>query len=145
MNTTEPVILLLENSEQDARAIQAAFEKARVTNRILSVSNAAAAMAYLKGEGAYANRINHPAPIFALLALELPGNSELAFLAWLREDPVWKQLPVAVIAAGLDTQTRERCAQLGAAVVFQKPLKMEDLPLLVKAIGGSWAFQTSEI
>ncbi len=56
------VILLAEDDEDYVLLIQQAFVKAHVPNPLHVVSSGKEAMAYLKGEGKYANRAEYPLP-----------------------------------------------------------------------------------
>ncbi|MGV3773508.1 MAG: response regulator [Verrucomicrobiales bacterium] len=143
MNSTDPVILLVEDAEADALFILNAFRKAHITNRIEVVNRAEDAMAYINGEGPYADRARYPNPIFLLLDLTLPGISGLSLLEWVRKDSLHPSLPIIVVSGSPSEETRLQCERLGANDYFAKALKMEDMPRLVKSVGGSWAFQIS--
>ena len=60
------------------------------------LSGGTAATAYLAGKGHYADRSRYPLPILMPLDLKLPRRSGLEVLAWLRQRPGLKRLPVIV-------------------------------------------------
>ena len=65
---SKTTILLAEDDENDVMLIRRAFSKSHVINPIACVANGEEAVAYLSGEGAYADRDAHPLP-FMLLGL----------------------------------------------------------------------------
>ncbi len=68
-------ILLVEDNADDQMLIRRAFSKARLSNSLHVVSNGNAAVAYLAGEGQYADLERHPLPCVVLLDLKLPRRS----------------------------------------------------------------------
>ena len=66
------LILLVEDREDDVTLIQTAFRRGRVPNPVQVVRDGTEAVAYLKGEGKYANRDEFPVPALILLDLNMP-------------------------------------------------------------------------
>lgn len=58
--------------------------------------------------------LNEQTPRVMLLDLMMPGMDGFALLKALREDPDWKSLPVVVLTATNDDQSRRRVRELGA-------------------------------
>src|SRR4051812_31224186 len=63
----ESVILLAEDREDEVMLLRQAFAKAKLINPLHVVSNGEETIAYLKGEGKYANRCEFPLPGLLLL------------------------------------------------------------------------------
>jgi CheY-like chemotaxis protein len=72
------------------------------------------ALAYLKGDGQYADRHAHPLPDLVLLDLSLPGMSGLDVLAWIRQQPEFNTLTVYVWTDLGDPATHDRAVKAGA-------------------------------
>ena len=66
------VILLAEDNENHVLLIRRAFEQAGLVNPLYVVSDGEEAVAYLKGQGKYANREEYPLPCLLLLDLKMP-------------------------------------------------------------------------
>src|SRR5205823_1700434 len=66
------VVLLAEHSKEDAGTVQIALKKAGVANRVFIVGDGDEAIAYLKGEGQFANRETFPLPSVLILDLKMP-------------------------------------------------------------------------
>ena len=72
------------------------------------------AIAYLKGEGQFADRQAHPLPDLVLLDLWLPGMNGFEVLAWVRQQPELRGLKVFVWTDAGQREILERATQAGA-------------------------------
>src|SRR5258705_2201153 len=97
--STEPLILLVEDSADDVFLIRRALKKAGFQNPVHVVCNGKEAMAYLNGEGNSANRQFFPLPSLVLLDLRLPDLSGLAGLGWIFDHAHFLSLQVAVLTS----------------------------------------------
>ena len=93
------VILLAEDSEDDVLLVRRAFAKANFLNVLHVVSNGEEAIAYLQGEGQYANRENYPLPSLLLLDWKMPRKGGFEVLQWIRQQPGLSLLRVVVLTA----------------------------------------------
>src|ERR1051325_11431606 len=90
------VILLAEDREDDVLLIRRAFKKAHLLNPLHVVHDGEEAIAYLKGEGQYANRAEYPLPALLLLDLKMPRRDGFDVLTWIRQEPGLSALRVVV-------------------------------------------------
>ena len=65
---------------------------------------------YLRGVGIYANRMRYPLPGLILLDTESRGAGDLAMLAWLREHPQFRTVPVGLLALEPPHKVHVACA-----------------------------------
>ena len=93
----EPVILLIEDSENDALLLRHAFKKAGLVNSLQVVRDGVDAMSYLLGLGEFADREKNPSPNILLIDLNLPRLNGLELLAWLRKQPEFQHLNRAAL------------------------------------------------
>ena len=102
------------------------------------LENGEDAVAYLAGEGEYADRGRFPLPVLVLLDLKLPRKSGHEVLAWLREQPGLKRLPVAVLTSSRESADVNRAYDLRANSYLVKPVSFENLVEMVRALDVSW-------
>ena len=132
------VILVVEDDANDVLLIQRAFDKARILNPVRTVANGDEAVAYLSGEGPFADRETYPFPVLVLLDLKLPRRSGLEVLAWIRSLPGLKRLPIVVLTSSKESIDINRAYDLGANSYLVKPVGFDSLLELVKSLEVYW-------
>jgi len=126
-----PVVLLVEDSEDDALLLKRQLQKARVDVHLQVVCDGENAIRYLAGEGEYADRDKFPSPSLVFLDLNLPRKSGLEVLAWIREQPYLHRLPVVVLTATEDEGAIQKAFALGADYYIVKPPSAENLKAVI--------------
>lgn len=126
-----PVILLVEDNEDDALLVQRQLQKAGLDFELRTVYDGSEAIRYLAGEGKYSDRENFPMPSLVLLDLNLPVVSGFEVLAWIKEQPTLQSLPVIVLTATEDEVVIQKALALGANYYIPKPPSAETLKVIV--------------
>lgn len=134
------VILVAEDDDNHVFLMQRAFKQASLINPLQFVSDGEQAIAYLKGEGQYANRDEFPLPSLLLLDLKMPNKNGFEVLEWLRTQPTLRALRVIVLTTSGSTEDINRAYQLGANSFLTKPLDFRDFVQLSASIKGYWVF-----
>src|SRR5438477_4850540 len=93
----EPIILLIEDSENDVVLLQHAFEKAGLRKPLQVVRDGIDAMSYLRGLGEFGDREQYPLPNILLIDLNMPRFNGLELLAWLKTQPEFDHLMIVVL------------------------------------------------
>jgi len=136
--TDEAVILLVEDGEDDVLLIRKAFARAYLDNPMHVVKDGEEAVAYLSGEGQYANRAEHPLPSLILLDLKMPRMDGFQVLEWLRAQPGIRGIPVVVLTTSDLMQDVNRAYTLGANSFLVKPMDFRDYADLGRVIRHYW-------
>jgi CheY-like chemotaxis protein len=134
----EATVLLCEDDPDDVLLTQIAFEKARLANPLQIVRDGEEAIAYLKGEGRFADRTRFPLPILVLLDLKMPKLDGFHVLQWLRSHPQLDRLAVAIMTASDHDPDISRAYELGADSYLIKPPDAEALLALVQRLRAYW-------
>src|SRR5205085_6420287 len=95
----QALILIAEDREDDVLLIRRSLEKAVVPNPIQIVRNGEETIAYLTGEGKFANRDEYPLPGLLLLDLKMPRTDGFEVLSWIRQQPGLRALRVIVLTS----------------------------------------------
>jgi len=132
--TTQPTILIAEDSESDRMLIGLGFEKAKFPFSIQFVQDGIQATEYLDGVGAFANRTRFPVPIVLLTDLKMPRMDGFELLDWVRNHDTWQNLPVIVVTGSNQSEDLHRAMEQGANSYVVKDLLMRPPPALFEAI-----------
>ncbi len=131
-------VLVAEDDAQHALLIRAALKAAKLANPIFVFEDGPEALAYLNGEGVYAERARYPLPVLGLFDLHLPCMSGLDLLRAMREKPGLGHVPSVVLTASEDPGDIERAFSAGASSYLIKPVGFEALLEVVRNLGLHW-------
>jgi CheY-like chemotaxis protein len=130
--------MLVEDRQDDVILIRRAFLQARVFNPVVVVRDGEEAIAYLSGQGVYANRSLHPLPDFILLDLKMPKVDGFEVLTWIRAHPILRGLPVVVLTSSTELKDVNRAYELGANSFLVKPMDFETFTALGGLLERYW-------
>ena len=138
MQESNYTILLVEDEENDAMLVKMAFKKNKISNTIQWARDGLEAVAYLNGDGIYADRAHYPFPEVLLIDLKMPRMTGLELLAWLRDHPDFKVIPTIIMTSSrleLDIKT---AYELGANTYMIKPSSFDELANMVRLAHEYW-------
>lgn len=128
MKNRPEIILLVEDEVDDQFFMQVAMEKAGIRDPLHVLDDGRDAIAYLKGEGIYADRAKHPLPTVMFLDLKMPFVGGFEVLEWLRSrGDEFKGLAVIVLTSSPEERDYTQAYQLGARSYLLKPPTREML------------------
>jgi CheY-like chemotaxis protein len=130
-----PSILLAEDNPDDVLLLKRAFERVHFANPLHVVKDGAEAIAYLSGEGKFADRNRYPLPFILLLDLGMPRRSGFDVLQWVRQRPEFNSMEIAVLTSSKESTDVVKAFECGAASYLVKSADFEDLFDLVKRLG----------
>ena len=119
-------LLIAEDNEDDALLIQRAFKQNGLNRPAHIVADGSGAIAYLHGEGIYADRRTHPFPDLVILDLKMPRVSGFEVLKWLNEHPDYRVIPTIVWSSSADRRDVKHAFCLGAHAYLCKPANYDD-------------------
>jgi CheY-like chemotaxis protein len=124
-------ILLVDDSDDDVSLMKHACRSAHFKASLQTVNNGEEAIAYLKGEGVFANRDKFPLPTVMLLDLNMPKVNGFGVLTWVRTQPGLKRLSIIILTASSRQEDMERAFDLGANSYLVKPAAMAGLIAMI--------------
>jgi CheY-like chemotaxis protein len=130
----ENKILHVEDNPDDVVLMNLAFNRAGVTASLDVVNDGDEAIAALER----GMRGNGRPPVCVLLDVKLPRVSGLEVLAWIRNQPNLKRLPVILLTSSSQTADINRAYDLGANSFLVKPPDLDSLTQLIKTVAHYW-------
>lgn len=127
MTIADPIVLIADDDEFGAELMRIAFERAGYTQPLRFVRDGEEAIAYLRGDGVYSDRVQYPLPTVLLLDLNMPRKNGFEVLAWIRQQPALKGLHVYVLSASSQPDDIKRAYELGANSYLVKPGSLDEL------------------
>ena len=138
MNTKKKpfVILLADDDRDDQMLTREALDVGEVENELQIVEDGVELLEYLRGEGRFEG--NNPWPGLILLDLNMPRKDGRDALAELKNDPLFRVIPVVILTTSTAEIDKLHGYQLGAASYLTKPPTFSELVELMKALGRYW-------
>ena len=131
-------ILVIEDEPDALMLLRHAFAKAGIVNPVHAVHDGENAIAYLRGEGVYADRAVHPLPRLVLLDLKIPRSSGFEVLAWIRREAPLEGLPVVILTSSRERSDVRRAYAAGANSYLVKPSSLNSLIEMAHAFRDYW-------
>lgn len=125
-------ILHVEDNPDDVMLTSLAFRKAAVPARIEVATDGDKAIAALK------NGLAATPLVCVLLDIKLPSLSGLEVLAWIRQQPRLRRLPVIMLTSSLLPGDINQAYEFGANSYLIKPPDLDSLVSLAKMIDHYW-------
>ena len=139
MHDSDYAILLVEDEENDAMLLKMAFKKNNILNPLHWVKDGLEAIAYLNGEGVYADHELYPFPEVLIVDLKMPRMSGLELLQWIRDHPNYKVIPTIIMSSSQQDSDIDKAYALGANTYMIKPSSFDELARMARLAHEYWA------
>src|SRR5260370_31842687 len=139
------IILLVEDSDDDVFFMRYALKKAGISYPVHLAADGQAAVDYLTGTDKYSDREAFPLPTLILLDLKLPFLSGFEVLAWMREQPTVRHLPVFILTGSSEACDKEKAPELVAKGYFVKPPNEGMIHQIMESLGSETALAAPEV
>ncbi|QXE92629.1 response regulator [Geomonas subterranea] len=131
-------ILVADDDPNDRMLMERAFKASLVQAELRLVTCGDEAIAYLKGEGVFADRSIYQYPSFLLTDLKMFPGDGFSILTFLQSTPDSAIIPTIVLSSSNDSDDIKRAYLLGASAYIVKPQDPSQLIELLKAIAAFW-------
>lgn len=131
-------ILLVEDNPDHAELVRRNLESFSAPSHLHHVEDGEAAIAYIFGQGVYADRAQFPAPDLVLLDLRLPRMDGLEVLRLVKSHPTLHRTPVVVLTTSDADRDVAMACEFHANSFVTKPVDFRRLSSLLKDLGFSW-------
>jgi len=124
-----------EDDPNDIRLLELASQQFPASEiKFQIVRDGEEALAYLRGQGAFADRRAHPLPDLVLLDVRMPRLDGFQVLHWIRSQPDFSELKVFVWADSQFHSDVDRARKGGADRIIPKPNQMAALRDILREI-----------
>ena len=138
MKTEHPTILVVGDNATDQRLIQMAFRSIGVTDPIHYVDSGKKAIAYMMGEGEFADRGRFAYPTFVLTDLHMENGDGLDVLEFLKTNPEWAIIPTIILSRSADLDDIKSSYLMGASSYHVKPATQDGMTHLILILHAYW-------
>jgi CheY-like chemotaxis protein len=138
MKKIRPTILVVEDDPNDQFLLMRGFKKIGVNTAIQVVNNGLEAIAYMMGEGKFADRAAFSYPTFVMTDLKMPGADGFAVLEFLKKNPEWSVIPTIVFSSSFDLDDIKKSYMLGASSYHIKPVSPEAMIRQLEVLHAYW-------
>lgn len=129
----QKTVLVVEDEQSDLFSLERAFGRLGSEFVLQVVGTGQEAVCYLEGKEPYSDRIKYPLPVLIVLDLRLPGMSGLDLLKWIRQQPLFKELPIIALTA-YGNRNLPRAYELGLDFYLLKPAEANSLAEVLQAL-----------
>lgn len=133
-----PPILIVDDNPRDITLFQAALENCGLRAPLQVATHAGEAIAYLRGDGPSADRKKFPLPCILFTDLNMPVADGFELLAWLRDHPEHRQMPIIVLTTSRMESDIHRAYALGAHSYMVKPVNFDQLERMMRLAFEYW-------
>lgn len=129
------LILLVEDSEEDAELASRALQQGNALNEIVLVRDGVEALDYLFGTAGRVEAESKPMPALILLDLNLPTIGGLALLRRLRDEELTRRVPIVILTGSRTERDIASSHDLGANRFIVKPITFKKLSVAARQLG----------
>ena len=133
-----PVILLVDDNDDDAELTTKAFRDAKVANPVVHVYDGVEALDFLGCHGQHTGRDPSDLPAIVLLDLKLPRLSGIDVLKAIRADARTKHLPVVILTSSTEDKDRLAAYDQYANSYVRKPVDYDQFVIAARQLGLYW-------
>lgn len=132
-------ILLIDNDINDQFLAQIALEKVLPPgSTVYATQSGNKAIAYMIGEGKFADREAYPFPSLVITDLKMPDGDGFDVLEFLGNNPAWNVVPRLMFSSSADSDDVRTAYMLGASAYHVKPASHAELERRMRGIVEYW-------
>ena len=133
-------ILAIDDEAEDRFLLERLLRRVGVRSgnlRFLSSGNEA--IAYLQGDGQFADRALYPFPQIIVTDLKMPLGDGFSVLEFIKTRPLTKVIPTLILSGSADTDDVKRAYEMGASCYLQKRADSAEMERILKLFLDFWA------
>ena len=139
METNErPVVLMVDDDEDDCVLALDAFRESRVPGSFYFVEDGIELFDYLFHSGKYGRQVEAPLPSLILLDLNMPRKDGREALKEIKSNPAFQDIPIVVFTTSRDEKDIVFSREMGVKAFITKPPSFNEWVGMMKSIAKDW-------
>ena len=139
MATPSKTVLMADDDPDDCLLTQDAWEECGGPQTLRFVRDGAELLDYLYHRGKFVDTDDYPLPCMILLDLNMPRKNGHQALKEIRENDVFRHIPVVVMTTSIDEDDTRLTYALGANACMTKPRSAQGFHAVVGAVSHYWS------
>lgn len=133
-------VLVIDDDLDDQFFSQLALEKVLPAGSTVQVVNSGnEGIAYMIGEGKFADRSTYPFPSLIITDLKMPDGDGFNVLEFLQKNPAWNVVPRLMFSSSAHEDDVRTAYMLGASAYHLKPTGTSETERRMRSIVEYWA------
>lgn len=132
------VILLVEDSPDDALLVKRALKENQITNKIIVVIDGQEAIDFLHGKQDGSGSFQNELPALVLLDLKLPKIDGIEVLRQIRKNERTKFIPTVILTSSSEEDDIIKSYKSGCNSYLRKPIEFDEFSEAIKSVGLYW-------
>ncbi|HEX7004661.1 MAG TPA: response regulator [Trueperaceae bacterium] len=133
-----PLILLVEDNEDDVLLTVRALRSLNLLNRVEAVRDGVEAIEFMRCEGRHASRSPDDMPQLVLLDVNLPRMNGIEVLRRMKSDERTSSIPVIMLTTSGQEVDMRAAYESGANSYIRKPVESEAFQEAINNLGFYW-------
>jgi CheY-like chemotaxis protein len=131
-------VLLVDDDSDAVLLFERAYQRAGISHPFKVAQSADEAIAYLTGEGRYADRAAYPMPALILLDIKMPGRTGFDVLEWIRKSSTVSPMRVVMLTGSPNGADVNRAYRMGANSYVTKPTDLGEFREILGTLCAHW-------
>jgi len=145
MENQKFTVLLVEDDLNDIFIVKRAFKMADIPTPLQVVTDGQEAIAYLRGDGKYAERDAFPLPKLMVMDIRMPLRNGFEVLEWVKQgERLLRRIPIVIVSSSDNPGDINRAYELGANAYMVKPMNFRAVEHLFETITHYWGLECAK-
>ncbi|MBB6001987.1 response regulator [Arcicella rosea] len=131
-------ILIADDDDDDKFLVKSALEDCTSNTPVHFVENGVEVLEYLKNEGQFADKYAFSKPSVIILDLNMPKKDGRETLKEIKENPLFKKIPVIILTTSKAEEDVNLCYSYGANAYIVKPNSFTELTEILSTMTNFW-------
>jgi len=131
-------VLLVDDDSDAVILFERAYQRAGIMHPFKVAQSADEAIAYLTGDGRYADRATYPMPALILLDIKMPGRTGFDVLEWIRKSSSVSPMRVVMLTGSPNGADVNHAYRLGANSYVTKPTDLSEFREILGTLCAHW-------